>query len=88
MHLSTPPNNDQQVSPRNGNGPREAGPELPVLVACVPLSSKELGVDGSRRLALGSRPALDIRELRLINWIRMAFSIPSGFISLKAKEAN
>jgi hypothetical protein len=40
MHLSTPPNNDRHVTPENGSGPREAAPELPLWVACVPFLSK------------------------------------------------
>ncbi len=36
VHLPTPPNNDQHVTPINATGPREAGPELPLKVVCVP----------------------------------------------------
>jgi hypothetical protein len=48
MQLSTPPDNDQRVTPRNDYGPREAGPELPLLVACVPFCSKGLLVSDKR----------------------------------------
>src|SRR3712207_9282964 len=46
VHLSTPPNNDQHATPRNGSGPREAGPVLPLWVACVPFFSKGLSING------------------------------------------
>jgi hypothetical protein len=38
--------NDQHVTPRNGSGPREAGPGLPLWVAYVPFFSKDLGIRG------------------------------------------
>ncbi len=41
-----PPNNDQQVTPRNDDGPRKAEPDLPLLVACVPFSGEHLSLPG------------------------------------------
>jgi hypothetical protein len=46
VHFSTPPNNDQHVTPSNGSGPREARPGLPPLVACVPFFGKGSNVKG------------------------------------------
>jgi hypothetical protein len=47
MQLPTPPNNDLHVTPEMPMA-REAGPVLPILVACVPFFSKYLEIDGKR----------------------------------------
>jgi hypothetical protein len=40
LHLSTPPNNTQRLAPGNADEPREVGPDLHILIACVPSFSQ------------------------------------------------
>jgi integrase len=40
VQLPTPPKNVHYVTSKNATGPREAGPDPPILIACVPFSVK------------------------------------------------